>query len=635
MTEIAKYTVGVAFDLKQKEWKNLDKQLKKLEARLQKASKVMQSRLAFSIDKFVVNQRNLNIALGNALDRSSRMTTFSIEKFDVNQAELTRKMTSALRRATAAASSSANVNPDVNVGRGGITGRHAGIAGGVGGLAARAYMPLLAIAGGGYGLGALNRRNQEIVSAQLQSQAIVQQAGGTAQQGQASFQWLQNQGDRVGFNWLQAVGDYNKLLSGLTGAGMSVEQGQGVFKGFSELARVNKLDQTSQNRLFRALSQVAGKDRLMSEELTGQIAEALPGGVSIFAEAYQRQLAAQGKGGGKTGAEAIQELRAGMEAGQVRGDILLYAGTRAGEMAAPGLQAAMTASQAEQARFQNEYNRLAKVASDSGVESGFARLFRAMSDGTRESLPLVRSLAGGFDELTKYAASALLTFQSIQRFFQGRDSLIGDKLFPDEKDREAAFTWLANLKAVFGEFGTLLGNIANGWKMLFGAMDWSVLLTGASAFLSVIRNLLGALNSAISGNYGEAVEQLKSAVSTATTPARFVANEGMSQLTGFMASRDNRISDPSGVQPIQIPSALPSTPDYATEKEAQRMLATANNRKAGYPNPTGIFPMASGGGVTATFNIYDATNAEEVGVIVRTKLEDMFNGVKAENPDTE
>ena len=60
---------------------------------------------------------------------------------------------------------------------------------GVGGIGLGLMGPLgygaLALAGGGYGLGALNRRNQEVVSAQLQSQAVVQQAGGTEQQGQA------------------------------------------------------------------------------------------------------------------------------------------------------------------------------------------------------------------------------------------------------------------------------------------------------------------------------------------------------------------------------------------------------------------------------------------------------------------
>lgn len=622
--EIAKYTVGVDFNLK---WKQLDKNLKLLEKKLAKFSA---GKLAFSIDRFVVDQRKLNITLGNALDRASMTTAFSIDRFVIDQASLTRQMTRAMRNAARAASAQADITPHVN-GRGGISTRQAGVAGGVGGFTARAYMPLVALAAGGYGLGALNRRNQEIVSAQLQTSAIVQQAGGNAAQGTEAFDWLRAQGERVGFNWLEAIPDYNKLISGLTGAGMTVGQSQGVFQGFSELARVNKLDRTSQNRLFRALSQVAGKNQLMSEELTGQIAEALPGGVAIFAEAYQRQLAAQGKGGGKTGSEAIAELRAAMEKRQVKGDILLYAGDRASEMAQPGLTAAQKASQAEQARFQNAYNELARVASESGVESGFSRLFRAMADGAREAAPLVKSLAGGFDEVTKYVSSILLTFQSIQRFFQGRDSFLGDKLFPDDETRNKAFLWLEQTKRAFTEVNTLLGNSYRGWKQLLGLLESSSVLDRLMTAMSTIANGAEALNALVEGDYGKASqiagEVGKRYVNTVTTPGRAVVNETFEGVTDVV----NKVTG-SDFQAPRVPafSTTKTTGEWIAEQEAQRQLAAADANKAGYPGTTGIFPLGSGGSVTATFNIYDATNPEEVGQVVNRHLNDLFNSTKLE-----
>ena len=622
--EIAKYTVGVDFNLK---WKQLDKNLKLLEKKLAKFSA---GKLAFSIDKFVVDQRKLNIALGNALDRASMTTAFSIDRFVIDQASLTRQMTRAMRNAARAASAQADITPHVN-GRGGISTRQAGVAGGVGGFTARAYMPLVALAAGGYGLGALNRRNQEIVSAQLQTSAIVQQAGGNASQGTQAFEWLRSEGERVGFNWLEAIPDYNKLISGLTGAGMTVGQSQGVFQGFSELARVNKLDRTSQNRLFRALSQVAGKNQLMSEELTGQIAEALPGGVAIFAEAYQRQLAAQGKGGGKTGSEAIAELRAAMEKRQVKGDILLYAGNRASEMAQPGLTAAQKASQAEQARFQNAYNELARVASESGVESGFSRLFRAMADGAREAAPLVKSLAGGFDEVTKYVSAAMLSFQSIQRFFQGRDSFLGDKLFPDDEIRNKAFLWLEQTKRAFTEVNTLLGNSYKGWQQLLGLLESSSVLDRLMTAMSTIANGAEALNALVEGDYGKASqiagEVGKRYVNTVTTPGRAVVNETFEGVTDVV----NKVTG-SDFQAPRVPafSTTKTTGEWIAEQKAQRQLAAADANKAGYPGTTGIFPLSSGGSVTATFNIYDATNPEEVGQVVNRHLNDLFNSTKLE-----
>jgi hypothetical protein len=100
------------------------------------------------------------------------------------------------------------------------------------------------------------------------------------------------------------------------------------------------------------------------EELTGQIAEALPGGVALFADAYQRQ-----SGGNLKGTEAIQALRDAMEKRQVKGDILPIAAQIASEKAASGLSLASKASQAEQARAQNALNDQAITASKGGVES--------------------------------------------------------------------------------------------------------------------------------------------------------------------------------------------------------------------------------------------------------------------------
>ena len=332
----------------------------------------------------------------------------------------------------------------------------------------------LALGLGGYGLANLNQRNQEVVSAQLQTSAVVQQAGGTAAQGAESFQYLRSEGQRIGYNYLDASQDYNKLISGLTGSGIGLKESQKVFSGFAELARVNKLDKTTQNRLFRALSQVAGKGKLMSEELTGQIAEALPGGTALFAQAYQTKI-----GGNKTGTEAIQQLLADMKKGKVTSDILTYAGVAASERANKGgaLGIASQASQAEQARYQNTVNDLAVVASNSGVEEGFARIFRTLNSGLSESNGLVKGLSEGFNEATKWADDLLLWPQSFARALEGRDSLVADwlgkkdtdELIADWKQIKAMWadinsiespSWLPTLVATSKELKDLLDSIA-------------------------------------------------------------------------------------------------------------------------------------------------------------------------------
>lgn len=265
--QISKYFASLGFDIDKASVKRVDTTLNRLEARLKSFGNIANKPITLSLGRFDVDQRRLNLALGTALDIASARTTFQISRFVVDQNHLNRVMIAATTQASRVASQSSTIRPNVHAQGAGVTGRHAAVAGGIAGGISRLYGPALALGLGGYGLGALNQRNQQVVSAQLQSSAVVQQAGGTAEQGQASFQYLRGEGQRIGFNYLDASQDYNKLISGLTGSGIGLGESQKVFSGFAELARVNKLDKTTQNRLFRALSQVAGKGKLQAEEL--------------------------------------------------------------------------------------------------------------------------------------------------------------------------------------------------------------------------------------------------------------------------------------------------------------------------------------------------------------------------------
>lgn len=432
--QVARYFASLGFNVSDASIKKVDKSLDNFERRIRKFGKIANKPIKLNIQSFGVDQTKLTLALGTALDAASKRVTFEVSRFVVNDRNLLAALLRAARRLPPVPPGPNPPGPRPHPGpyppdyRGGHRGS-AATAGFFAGGASRLLGPALALGFGGYGLSQLNQRNQQVVSAQLQSQAVVQQAGGTAAQGSESFQYLRNEGNRIGFNYLEASGDYNKLISGLTGSGVSLGNSQKVFSGFAELARTNKLDKTTQNRLFRALSQVAGKGKLQSEELVGQISEALPGGTALFAQAYQRQI-----GGNKTGSEAIQQLLADMKKGKVTSDILTYAGAEASTRANAGgaLGLASQASQAEQGRFQNAVSDTAILASNNGVEEGFARIFRTLTDGLNESNGLVKTLAEGFNQATIETSKLLLFPQSFIRALEGRDSLVADWLGVDQ-----------------------------------------------------------------------------------------------------------------------------------------------------------------------------------------------------------
>jgi len=636
---ISKYTVDISFRVDQKELRKLDATLKNLQKKLTNFGKNLNKKLTFEISSFSVNQRNLNRVLGNALDLASKSVTFEVAKFSVNDRNLQaallkagrrtglggigdsqltsrewdrrRQITNSDRESEALirhqrAMQLASLRTAARSSPTGISHAVAGGVGGVGGLLARSYLPALALAGGGYGLAALNNRNQQLVSAQLQTNAVVGQATGNPQQGQQAFDYLRYQANRIGFNYLDAAPDYNRLLSGLTGAGMSVAEGQNVFKGFSEYSRVNKLDRVQQQRVYRALSQIAGKNKLQSEELVGQLAESMPGAVSIFAEAYQKQL-----GGNKTGQEAISDLMAAMKKGQVKGDILTFAGDIASQRSQAGLTAAGQASQAEQARFQNSYTDLARIASDSGVESGFARLFRTLNAGLSESGPLVERLAKGFDTATKYASYALLSFQSIQRFFEGKDSYLGSKLFPTEEDRAKAFEFLQTFKSTLTELETLTGNIYTAWTKLLGLMESSEALKTLTTSLRVIGNGSAAVNALFEGDTAEAKRAAIAAGSslgnTLTAPGRGGANLIISGLnSGLDAIGPYGPRIPTIDAPFGNGSA--SDFDWMNREKAKQAILFANRRADNFNGPVGIFPVDQSDARDKSLNPYVPSN---------------------------
>ena len=507
---VASYWASLGFRVDQKELRKVDSTLKKLENKLKNFGRATNKHLKINLDigKFTIDQKRLDRALGDALDAASPKVAFEVSRFVVNDRNLLAALLRAARRLPPLPPGpTPPPGPNPNPPRRDYIG-----AGGVAGFAARAYMPALALVGGGYGLAWSNKRNQEVVAARMQTEAVQQAYGGTKEQGTQTFEWLKSEADRIGFSYMDAAPDFNNLMSNLMGAGGSSEDAKTVFSGFAEYGRVNKLSNARQQLVFNALGQVAGKDKLQAEELTKQLGNSLPGAKSIFAEAYQRQT-----GGRLQGGEAIQALEAAMKKGLVRGDILKYAAQVASEMAKPGLTAAQQASQAEQNRARNERDNLVGKASEAGLEKGWARIWKSLTIAMKESVPLVESLGRGFNELSKYASFAILLPQSFKRAFEGRDSWVADQL--GAKNIQLIKDWYGGISDINTEIKTLLGTAVEGWRLYFQEFgdEWLALLTGIQG---VLLYSLKAINAALAGEGGKAADYMAAAVASATGKSR-------------------------------------------------------------------------------------------------------------------
>lgn len=490
--QVAKYVASLGLDLDMKSFKKADKALEMLEKKLKKFSGFGNS-FNFGIGNFTVDQRKLERVLGNALDMASNRVVFDINKFVVNQAALNQTVAVAMARAGMA--HPMRITPQVPVGphipgvvapRGrtkeaAVTGAIAGGASRVRGMPSL-LGPAIVLGMGGYGLGALNKRNQEIQAAQLTTEAVVTAGGMAPGTGTEAFGWLKNLANKTGFSYMDAADQYNSFLSNSLGMGKTLSQGQQMFKGISEYSRVMHVDPARQKLIFKAFTDMMGKGTVMSEELKKQLGNSLPGALSIFGEAYQTQI-----GGKLQGQDAVTALFAAMGKGKLKSSELLPIVTALMERkAAPTIEHASHTSQSEQDRLKNARDDMVKIANESGVEEGFARIFRTLNAGLSESGDLVKGLSEGFNEATKWADDLLLFPQSFIRAMEGKDSIVADWLGVDKTEQlrkdwndikqiftdisSIKFDFLPTLEATAREIASIMNAIAEFQKWKSGAL---------------------------------------------------------------------------------------------------------------------------------------------------------------------
>ncbi|MNX99153.1 hypothetical protein D3C86_1315860 [compost metagenome] len=155
---------------------------------------------------------------------------------------------------------------------------------------------------------------------------------------------------------------------------------------------------------------------------------------------------------------------------------------------------------------------MAVLASQKGVEEGFARIFRTLNQGLAESGPLVTKLAQGFNEATKWADDLLLFPQSFQRALEGKDSLVADWLGSESINQMNEDLKL--LKQTFVDLNTLVegGNFMPTLK-------------------STAQEIAGITNF-----FGNVTRWFKSASGSADIVQADIASRGTSPASNFLAS---------------------------------------------------------------------------------------------------
>lgn len=375
--------------------------------------------------------------------------------------------------------------------------------------------------GGAIGLSSLNRANQENMSTRLTTQAVMQSQGFSEQQGKQSFEWLRNLANQNGFRYMDVAPDYNQFMANSLGAGLGIGQSQDIFRGFNEYGTAMGISSSRRKLVTNAMSQMLGKGKVEMQELRQQMAESMPGTIEIFAKAFAQQ-----KNSGLTGQEAVKALYDAMGKGQVKSaEIMPIVSQIMSQRAQPKLGILRQTSIAEQGRMGNAMDDLVDSFSKAGGESGFARFFRTMTTAFKESDRSVKSMARGFDEISKVVEVALLLPQSVQRMFEGRDSWVKDKLIKDggvkedtlDKFIEVPKKYLESLKELWNSAWESLKKL---FEKISSTEFFDKLISYFTGFTDVISSMLKAVASLLRGDWKGAWSQMTNIAELTTKPIR-------------------------------------------------------------------------------------------------------------------
>lgn len=215
------------------------------------------------------------------------------------------------------------------------------------------------------------------------------------------FDALAKRADQMGISFEQAAQPMARLAFAARSAGIEADGLDSLFQGVSSAAVALKLDSERLNRAFTAFEQILSKGRVSSEELRGQLAEAIPGIVPIVQRALRL---------------TDRELDELLEKGQLTSkELILALGPELSRAFQSGAAANANSLAAQVARIDNQFLRL-RATIGAAIAPAFLRLKKALLDlaSSDRVIRFLTAVANRFAQLL----DLLRTSPAIQKFGQ-------------------------------------------------------------------------------------------------------------------------------------------------------------------------------------------------------------------------
>ena len=252
---------------------------------------------------------------------------------------------------------------------------------------------------------------------------------GSTEKAAKEFEYLKEQSNRLGLDLIKTSKDYTQFAASV-GDKLPKDQMRSIFEGASEWGLVTGASADEQSRALKALNQMMAKGQVMSEELKGQLAEALPGSVGLFVKALNDM-----KGVTNLTEKDLFKL---MEDGKLFSkDILPHVAKQMKEAARNGgaLDKAMKSNRASWQRLNTSMQNAMNVFFSSGFGNELTNAFDSISaaiDGSGGAFEMFGHIAGKIVEGAKDAFEELhdtvvLVFRIIE-YYAAKMGISGEQL---------------------------------------------------------------------------------------------------------------------------------------------------------------------------------------------------------------
>ena len=228
--------------------------------------------------------------------------------------------------------------------------------------------------------------------ASFQNQLMAVTGGGPAFE--QSLRFISDTVQRFNVPLESARTGFARLYASMEPAGIDQSTIQGLFTGISQAAATLSMTPDQVDRVTYAFSQMASKGKIMSEEVTGQLGDVIPGALSLMADAA-----------GMSMADFKKAMEDGQLSGEALGQVLNNVGIVLGERFGKGAEGAAKTLQGSINNINNSLQSMYEALSP--IVNQFAQAFGPKIQSIiKDATDVFSILSGNFSDVED-AAKAL------------------------------------------------------------------------------------------------------------------------------------------------------------------------------------------------------------------------------------